>query len=64
MDPRYKIWGRVVRMSHHLAGICDVVARDLVYNRERREAWFARTIAWKRARMLERDTDTQDRAAS
>ncbi len=43
------MWQRLVIVSHKLTRLCDMVSGELVYNRERREAWFAHTVAWKKA---------------
>ena len=49
MDERHPIWQRLVIVSHRLTRLCDVVAGELMYNRARRDAWFANTVAWKKA---------------
>jgi hypothetical protein len=49
MESRQQIWQRLVIVSHRLARLCDIVAGEMVYNRTRRDAWFAHTVAWKKA---------------
>lgn len=43
------MWHRLVIVSHKLTRLCDLVAGELMYNRARRDAWFAHTSAWKKA---------------
>jgi hypothetical protein len=52
------MWHRLVIVSHKLTRLCDLVAGEMMYNRARREAWFARTVAWKKA-WLYADETTQ-----
>lgn len=49
MEAEPQVWQRLVVVSHRLTRLCDLVRSELVYNRARRDAWFAHTIAWKKA---------------
>ncbi|MCR9142504.1 MAG: hypothetical protein NXI24_09650 [bacterium] len=56
MDPTNQVWHRLVIVSHKLTRLCDLVAGEMMYNRAQREAWFAHTVAWKKAWLYSEDT--------
>ena len=49
MESEPQVWQRLVVVSHRLTRLCDLVRSELMYKRARGEAWFAHTVAWKKA---------------